>query len=401
MKKIIILILLLIPYVSADVVITEVMYNPTFCSDTECEWIEIYNNGSSPVDLKDWKLDNGNFDDYIIKPNEFVVIAKSLEGFEAFYGNNDTMWNYTDGNYIVLKGTFSLTNTQDTINLSGSNEDILTYESSWGGDGNDYSLQKIDYNKGNEKNNWNESSTLKGTPGKDNFLKENTDIKITLNIIDVVPVILITIFPDESLNEGYQILPAINNNKTVSLNITIDSQKPITKVEAKFNNLSKQAIKINYEYLVNFSLEPYLKSGNYGINVTAYTNTTSNSEMIYFDYLGIISASLDKNSIEFGDLIPGKTTQNKTVKIFNRGNTNINIKISATNLTSQNNVIPAGYIKQFFKNWRGLTNNPEIIELNLIPSLDSFNELIFKIESPANATKDTYTSTIKIIAIES
>lgn len=401
MKKIIILILLVIPYVSADIVITEVMYNPDFCSDTACEWIEIYNNGSSIVDLKDWKLDNSNFEDYIIKPNEFVVIVKDLNGFEEVYGNNDTIWNYTDGNYVILKGTFSLTNTQDTINLSGSNEDILTYEGSWGGDGNDYSLQKIDYNTGNEKSNWNESSVLKGTPGKDNFLKENTDLIVTLNIIDYAPIMTLIVYPDESLNEGYQILPDINNNKTINLNITIDSQKPLTKVEARFNNLSKEAVKINDTYIVNFSLEPYLRSGNYGINITVYTNTTVNSETVYFDYLGIISTSLDKNSLDFGDLIPGKTTQNKTVKIFNKGNTNVNVKISATDLTSPSNIIPVSYIKQFFKNWHDLTNNPEVIELNLIPGLNSFKELAFKIEAPANATKDTYTSTIKIIAIES
>lgn len=403
MKKIIVLIsLLILPLVSADVVINEVMYNPNFCSDSVCEWIELYNNGSEVVDLSGWRLDNNPIEYYIIKPNEFVVIVKDRFGFEEFYGNNDTIWDTNDGNYEILQGTFSLTNTQDTINLSGSNEDILTYEGSWGANGNDYSLQKIDYNKNNGKENWNESSVLKGTPGKDNFLREDNNILVLVNIEESVILINAVLTPDDSQDLGYQVLPEVDQNKTIHMNITIDSPKPIIKVKVELNNITKEAIKINDNYHIDFSLPPYLKAGNYKINITAYTLNSSTSGTIDFQYLGLISTSIDNKILDFGYLIPGRTTGDKQVKVFNKGNVEMNIEMFATDLIGKNNIIPAGYIKGIISNSpRNLTKAPQLFELNLVPGMNSFEELLFRIESPVDAVKDSYSSTISVVALES
>ena len=43
--------------VHADVVITEVMYNPDRCSDSDCEWVELWNNGSEETNLSGFELD--------------------------------------------------------------------------------------------------------------------------------------------------------------------------------------------------------------------------------------------------------------------------------------------------------------------------------------------------------
>ena len=43
---------------AAEVILTEVMYNPNQCSDTDCEWIEVYNNAEEAVELSTWKLNN-------------------------------------------------------------------------------------------------------------------------------------------------------------------------------------------------------------------------------------------------------------------------------------------------------------------------------------------------------
>gem|GEM_PF-3516600 len=42
--------------VSASVVINEIMYNPELCSDSYCEWVEIYNAGTESIDLANWTL---------------------------------------------------------------------------------------------------------------------------------------------------------------------------------------------------------------------------------------------------------------------------------------------------------------------------------------------------------
>ena len=103
--------LLLVPFVCADVLINEIMYNPSSeqADDTDLEWVELYNNGVETVDLSDWKIKGKDFEDVSIAPDEYVVLAiEKIDGgdadsdsFEAYYGNNDSVWNLTDSNYNV------------------------------------------------------------------------------------------------------------------------------------------------------------------------------------------------------------------------------------------------------------------------------------------------------------
>ena len=145
MKKwfLLVLFFVLVRGVYADVIFTEVMYNPTQASDTDLEWIEIYNNGSSAVNLSSWKIDGNNFDDFLILPGEFAVIAReALDGtdidndsFESAYGNNDSVWNSLDGNYRIFDGDFSLTE-NDIVNMTdGTFYEEIVYNSSFGGNG--------------------------------------------------------------------------------------------------------------------------------------------------------------------------------------------------------------------------------------------------------------------------
>src|SRR3989339_847976 len=45
--------------VFAQVLINEIMYDLSGADDKH-EWVEIYNNGSSPVDLSDWKFNDAD-----------------------------------------------------------------------------------------------------------------------------------------------------------------------------------------------------------------------------------------------------------------------------------------------------------------------------------------------------
>src|SRR3990167_6112747 len=75
-----IFLLLVVPTVLADVVINEVMYNPSIAQadDTDLEWVELYNTGSSAVDLTAWTLDGNNFDDVTIGAGEYLIVAREL-----------------------------------------------------------------------------------------------------------------------------------------------------------------------------------------------------------------------------------------------------------------------------------------------------------------------------------
>src|SRR3989338_2550442 len=116
-------ILLILPAVSARIVINEVMYDPSG-DENSLEWIEIYNDGASQVDLSAYKIDGYDFDDNTIPANGHIVIAKKLVGanstdtsFATDYGNKDGVWNSTDG-INAVDGYFQLSNSGKTINLT-------------------------------------------------------------------------------------------------------------------------------------------------------------------------------------------------------------------------------------------------------------------------------------------
>ncbi len=177
---IIFLILLSSCVYASSVRINEVMYNPkdsVQCPDANCEWIELYNNGTTSVDLNGWTLDNNNFESVIILPDEYIIVARKLidlnggNSFESYWGNNDSIWDSNDGNYKAVDGSFSLKNSGgDTITLRDNNGEIidsLTYSNTWGADGNGKTLEFYD-------GNWYESLIINGTPGfKNSYVEQN------------------------------------------------------------------------------------------------------------------------------------------------------------------------------------------------------------------------------------
>ena len=149
--------LLCFSFVQAEVVINEIMYNPSADQgdDADLEWVELYNNGTETVNLTAYTLDSKALSG-IIQPGEYVVVARDNASFISFY----------QPNYTVLEVSISLTNSEDSIVLTnGSFSEILNYSSSWGANGDGYSLERVYYNKPNVQDNWKASLIVNGTPG--------------------------------------------------------------------------------------------------------------------------------------------------------------------------------------------------------------------------------------------
>jgi hypothetical protein len=77
---------------TGDVIITEIMYNPGGGSTQEQrnEWVEIYNNGTTTVDLSGWRLDDEDKQDWgriasgsLLLPGEVAVLYNSLFGLNT------------------------------------------------------------------------------------------------------------------------------------------------------------------------------------------------------------------------------------------------------------------------------------------------------------------------------
>jgi len=278
---------------SADVIITEIMYAPNTTlegTDTNLEWVELFNNGTSTVDLSSWQLEEKDFDDLNILPGEFIVVARQLidsdgdfSSFEAYYGNNDSVWNLTDASYQAVDVNFSnaLSNSGEIVNLSNGTEtkfvvDYTPFISLANSNG-----KTLIFYKGN----FTESAFVNGTPGatNDQFAPDfnkwinpaanNTPVKglvnVTVNITDAAHRVNVSLINfnnsnflmdnngdiwyyvwNTSLNSDgmYNITVFSNDSVGLSvantlLNLTVDNTPPtfsgiISSPDAVFNTLN-------------------------------------------------------------------------------------------------------------------------------------------------------------------
>ncbi|HBB56876.1 TPA: hypothetical protein DEW47_02275 [Patescibacteria group bacterium] len=131
-------------YAGASLEITEIMYDLSG-TDTNREWIEIYNNGEESVDVSTWKFfeENTNHNlvasqgDTVLVKGEYAVIADKPEKF---------LIDWPDFAGIILDSSFSLKNTGETLTLKDADLNIIdsvSYTSDWGAEGDGNSLQKI------------------------------------------------------------------------------------------------------------------------------------------------------------------------------------------------------------------------------------------------------------------
>lgn len=74
-----------------SVVINEINYNSSPERDTE-DWVELFNNGLTTVDLQGWLLsdtgpDSGFFfpADYQLAPGDYIIVSRDAEAFNTFY----------------------------------------------------------------------------------------------------------------------------------------------------------------------------------------------------------------------------------------------------------------------------------------------------------------------------
>ncbi|RCV63643.1 putative secreted protein [Methanophagales archaeon] len=140
-----------------DVKINEIMYNPSNDQgdDSDMEWIELYNNDADAINISDWTIDGNQIADRVMEPGDYVVLARNKTAFDAYYGA-------LPGSVIDV--TLGLKNDPgDTIVLSnstGAEIDNVTYNASWGADGNGKTLERT------ATGGWAESLADGGTPCK-------------------------------------------------------------------------------------------------------------------------------------------------------------------------------------------------------------------------------------------
>jgi hypothetical protein len=153
-----------VPPPVAKIIINEIMYNPPG-PDTDNEWVEIYNNDTFDCDISDWDFfESGTNHRLTLQQGSMTIPTGSY----AIIADNATNFliNHPGFNGTTIRSSFSLSNDGEYIALKDYSSNVvdgITYNSSYGGDGNNKTLER----KGND---WNESLVYGGTPGFENSI---------------------------------------------------------------------------------------------------------------------------------------------------------------------------------------------------------------------------------------
>ncbi|MCE1164295.1 MAG: lamin tail domain-containing protein [Bacteroidetes bacterium] len=142
--------------VSTGMLINEIMYAP---QSPEPEWIEIYNNSGSAINIKNWKIADSSSEnspititssDRIVNANDYLVIAKNSAILSVH-----TIIDSSKIVYVSSLPTYN--NDKDKViifNNASVMVDEVSYKSQWGGSSRN-SLERISFTRpSNDSTNW-------------------------------------------------------------------------------------------------------------------------------------------------------------------------------------------------------------------------------------------------------
>lgn len=220
-----------------DIVISEIMYHPSSENDLE-EYIEIYNNGASSVNLLGWQFRDGvdfTFPDVTINSNEYLVVAADVTTFSAKYpGVSNVIGNWVgklsnksedielndDTGILVSRVDYADEGDWSERLLGALDHNQRGWEWSDEHDGGGKSLELINPDMPNEYGqNWAASTTVQGTPGVVNSVDDG----------DIAPLILDAkhrpIIPrsSEAVTVTAEVIDELSSGVSVTLYHRVDS----------------------------------------------------------------------------------------------------------------------------------------------------------------------------------
>jgi hypothetical protein len=183
------------------IILSEVMYHAASQNPAD-EWVELYNRGTSPVNLGGWSFDKGlayTFGNATLNPGQYLVLARDLARFQSQHpGISNVVGGWTTG---------QLGNNGDDLRLldsAGAVDDELSYatQGDWAlrrrgptdlghqgwiwtttADGGGSSIELVNPALGNDSGqNWKTSTPAGGTPGAANSVASTNVAPLILDL---------------------------------------------------------------------------------------------------------------------------------------------------------------------------------------------------------------------------
>ncbi|GAB5408273.1 MAG: hypothetical protein BalsKO_06380 [Balneolaceae bacterium] len=162
-----------------SIIINEINYNSAANTDTE-DWIEIFNNSGSAVDISGWKIKDSNDDNEfvfeastILNAGAYLVAVRDLDDFKLVFPNVTNVVDSIDFNFSNAGELVRLYNSSDVLIDQVEYDD----ESPWPTepDGNGPTLELRDPDLDNSlASSWGASSG-NGTPGSQNSINVSNE----------------------------------------------------------------------------------------------------------------------------------------------------------------------------------------------------------------------------------
>lgn len=285
------------------------------------EWMEIYNRGSSPIDLTGWKFvedfsdtkSNGashalNFSDAAaIAPGQYAIIAQDQNKFKEKYPNFTGL--------LIDSSWSSLNESGEKIGLKDSSEnfsELFTYLSA-----KNYSLERKDFNLNDYTSaNWQEhpsGNTIGAQNSNYQLTTENQQITNTTN------------------NQGsIASNPQTSNFQPLTLNLIANAGTDIiavTNQEITLDASQSQGAQ-NYEWNFGDGLTSKEKIAKHSYNFPGkyiVTLTVSNGSSLSQTQ---ITATIYPAGVYINELLPspqGSDSENEWIEIFNSNNFSVNL----------------------------------------------------------------------------
>lgn len=173
----------------AQVILTEVMYDPAG-SEFYDEFVEIYNLSSSAVDLTNWQMGDSVEQDLLTDAGDGLLLQPQQYGIilDAGYFENSTSYDsLIPPDALVLtiddasfgSSGFLNSESEPVVLINSVGDTVQLYQYSVGNPPG-HSDEKIILNKDNSDQNWGNSTYLNGTPGfKNSISPKDVDLAIT------------------------------------------------------------------------------------------------------------------------------------------------------------------------------------------------------------------------------
>ena len=333
-KKIIsILFLIFIQFINSQIVITEVMFD-TAGNESHDEFVEIYNNTDTTIDLSGWMLSDdaetdilikyNGFDDMILQPNQYCIIMDSSYDLNSTYYESlipDSVLRIiiNDGSF----GQYGLSNSYDeTVTLYDNDSVVVSSYTYLNDQDAGFSDERVNF----FENNWGNSKILDGTPGFKNSvsyydndleltlvnipdnIQINTDFQINLKVrnlgLNTIDGFRCNSYLNEEIHNFYNYTPSILSNDSVEFSLTFNISKSGTD-SITFNlETNLDDFLLNNEIIAKF----YIPHNQRSIVLNEFMKYPDDSQCEWVEVVNI-----SENSLNLGDF--SITDSNKDILI--------------------------------------------------------------------------------------